>query len=258
MRDNSRCQVEILLTEFWDPISGPLFPNRGDQERFWKITRRFIEELSTALKGPRINAVYPDSGVAAMLSYQWKDSGLPCRITSLTDRFPVTPEDEVIIVACPDPPGADECIKLVRTAREQDEQEGRPYRPVVLFNPRLSSGDVGLGLNARRLRQNFTKNFTVTYSLRPIADVGSVYRRYPGLWKVFLEEEGISGRYRMIAEVPSRPAGENLDFMIREATNPATLGPDGQPAPSQGQQSFINQVQSVVASLNYFMKSLSR
>lgn len=169
-------QVEILLTEFWDPISGPIFPNRGDQERFWKITRRFVEELSTALKTPVVNAVriglgsalcarcgdlqatglaawrgesvaaqgegsnrsvrtegrllgsccmyfhhfwcltcnlnssthtqvqafaspltvcqpcaqvYPDAGVAAMLSYQWKEDGIPFRITSLTDRLPV-------------------------------------------------------------------------------------------------------------------------------------------------------------------------
>lgn len=43
--------------------------------------------------------------------------------------------------------------------------------------------------------------------------------------------------------------------MIREATTPgATIGPDGQPqAPS-----FLNQVQTVMASLNYFMRSLSK
>eukprot|EP00955_Chlamydomonas_euryale_P066062 359437-Chlamydomonas_euryale.AAC.2 len=65
-----------------------------------------------------------------------------------------------------------------------DEREGREYRPVVLFNPRLNSGDVGLGLNARRMRSTFLNNFVVTYSLRPINEVGSVYRRYPGMWKV--------------------------------------------------------------------------
>lgn len=53
-----------MLTEFWDPISGPIFPNRGDQERFWKITRRFVEELSTALKTPVVNAVRIGLGVA--------------------------------------------------------------------------------------------------------------------------------------------------------------------------------------------------
>ena len=86
----------------------------------------------------------------------------------------------------------------------------------------LCSGDVGLGLNARRLREGFTKNFTVTYSLRPIDDVGSVYRRYPEMWKVFLEEEGMPGRYKLIAEKPSRPAGvfnreeETFDFEASE------------------------------------------
>ncbi len=46
------------------------------------------------------------------------------------------------------------------------------------------SGDVGLGLNARRLRDRLLNQFVVTYSLRPIGDLGSVYRRYPGLWQV--------------------------------------------------------------------------
>lgn len=69
-----------------------------------------------------------------------------------------------------------------------------PDRPVVLFNQRLSSGDVGIGLNARRLRTNFLNNFTVTYSLRPVGDVGTVFRRYPGMWKVFVEEPDLPGR----------------------------------------------------------------
>lgn len=46
------------------------------------------------------------------------------------------------------------------------------------------SGDVGLGLNARRLRDRLLNQFSVTYSLRPIGDIGSVYRRYPGMWQV--------------------------------------------------------------------------
>lgn len=53
-----------------------------------------------------------------------------------------------------------------------------------MFNPRLASGDVGVGLSIRRLRESFLNRFTTTYSLRPIADVGSVFRRYPGTWQV--------------------------------------------------------------------------
>lgn len=58
----------------------------------------------------------------------------------------------------------------------------------------LCSGDVGIGLNARRLRETFLKRFNVTYSLRPVADVGTVFRRYPGLWMVFVEEPELPGR----------------------------------------------------------------
>lgn len=34
------------------------------------------------------------------------------------------------------------------------------------------------------MRDSFLNRFTTTYSLRPIADVGSVFRRYPGMWQV--------------------------------------------------------------------------
>lgn len=60
--------------------------------------------------------------------------------------------------------------------------------------PPFRSGDVGIGLNARRMRNNFLNNFTVTYSLRPVGDIGTVFRRYPGMWKVFIEEPDLPGR----------------------------------------------------------------
>lgn len=72
----------------------------------------------------------------------------------------------------------------------------------------LCSGDVGVGLNVRRLTKQFLSTFTTSYSLRPIADLGSVFRRYPGLWQVFLEDPSTEpGRYILAAERPSRPAG---------------------------------------------------
>ena len=59
----------------------------------------------------------------------------------------------------------------------------------------LCSGDVGIGLNARRLRQSFTNRFNITYSLRPVGELGTVYRRYPEQWKVFVEEPELPGRW---------------------------------------------------------------
>lgn len=50
-------QVEILLPEFWDPGSGPIFAEEGDQQRFWKLTRRFIENLAQGTGRSSIKAV---------------------------------------------------------------------------------------------------------------------------------------------------------------------------------------------------------
>uniref|UniRef100_A0A383WB98 DUF1995 domain-containing protein n=1 Tax=Tetradesmus obliquus TaxID=3088 RepID=A0A383WB98_TETOB len=249
----NRCQVEIHLPEYWDPISGPIFPNKGDQERFWRMTRRFVEALAAQTGATSVKAVYPDAGVAAMLTYQWTDKTFA--VDSLNARRPVSPEDELVVICCPDPFGAEECQRTVRQVAEQDEKAGVMERPVVLFNQRLSSGDVGIGLNARRLRETFLKRFNVTYSLRPVADVGTVFRRYPGLWMVFVEEPELPGRYRMVKEQPNRPAGEALDEIIMQALNPgAAAGGEGQPQ----QQGLLGSIGSTMASMQRFMRSLSQ
>jgi hypothetical protein len=50
------------------------------------------------------------------------------------------------------------------------------------------SGDVGLGLNVRRMRNDFLSSFLVSYSLRPVGDSGTVFRRYPGRWQVIIPQ----------------------------------------------------------------------
>lgn len=58
-------QVEILLPEFWDPASGPVFAEEGDQQRFWKLTRRFVDSLAKGTNSKNIKAVSACSFVAA-------------------------------------------------------------------------------------------------------------------------------------------------------------------------------------------------
>lgn len=70
------------------------------------------------------------------------------------------------------------------------------------------SWDVGVGLNVRRIRQEFLSKFLTTYALRPIGEVGSVFRQYPHPWKVFVEDKSTPGRYLLAANCESRPAGE--------------------------------------------------
>lgn len=71
-----------------------------------------------------------------MLTNQWQDASF--RIASLEDRKPITPEDELVVIACPDPFAATDCQRVVRSLAEQDDQAGGLPRPVVLFNQRLS------------------------------------------------------------------------------------------------------------------------
>lgn len=92
--------------------------------------------LSRAATACSVKAVYPDAGVAAMLTYQWTDKSFA--VDSLNARRPVSPEDELVVICCPDPFGAEECQRTVRQVAEQDEKAGVMERPVVLFNQRLS------------------------------------------------------------------------------------------------------------------------
>lgn len=51
-----------------------------------------------------------------MLSYQWQDRTFT--IDSLNSRRPVNTSDELIVIACPDPPGAEDCLRTVRQVRK--------------------------------------------------------------------------------------------------------------------------------------------
>jgi hypothetical protein len=100
------------------------------------MTRRYVESLAAATGATSVKAVYPDAGVAAMLAHNWEDRTFA--IDSLNARRPVSADDDLIVICCPDPFGAEECQRTVRQVSEQDEKAGVMDRPVVLFNQRLS------------------------------------------------------------------------------------------------------------------------
>ena len=74
--------------------------------------------------------IFPDIGVAAYLRNAWEDAGF--RITSLNDRTPVTGTEDLVIMAAPDPPGAEDCVRVNRMVSADT--------PLVLLNPRIVSG----------------------------------------------------------------------------------------------------------------------
>lgn len=240
----SKCVVEILLPDFWDPNSGPVYSEEGDQQRFWKMTRRFIDDIVENSVGvTKIRAIYPDAGVAAMLRNQWSDATF--EVSSLNDRKPVAEDDELVIMAAPDPPSLDRIVKI--------SNELLPTQTLVMFNPRLSSGDVGVGLAMRRLRDNFLRDFMTSYSLRPIGDVGSVFKRFPSQWQVFVADQDMPGRYVLAAERPSRPGGEELDIIVMKALGVEDDGDGGEKELGIGDQISI-----LARQMQRFMKSLSQ
>lgn len=241
----SKCVVEILLPDFWDPNSGPVYSEEGDQQRFWKMTKRFIDDIvDKSAEGRKVKAIYPDAGVAAMLRNQWSDAAFS--VSSLNDRKPVDEEDELIVMAAPDPPSLDKIVKISNSLE--------PTQTLVMFNPRLTSGDVGVGLAMRRLRDSFLGEFMTTYSLRPIGDIGSVFKRFPSQWQVFIADKESPGRYTLAAERPSRPGGEELDIIVMKA-----LGVDDSAHGEEGQGLGLgDQVSLFARQMQRFMKSLSQ
>lgn len=201
-----RVVVECFLPDLFDPISGGVMAEEGDQQKYWDMSRSFCRYLQEEMDPEMMNVVYPDVGVAAMLGPQM---GLPApdkaRVTSLTDRIIIGEGDSLLVVANPDPPGAEKVTQV--TADLLDE------RPIVLFNPRLASGDAGIGLNVRRMRSRFLSTFTTAYSMRPFGD-GTVFKKYPEIWKVFVDDPDVLGRYLLAGESFDRPAGDDLDLLL--------------------------------------------
>ena len=144
-----------------------------------------------------------------------------------------------------------------------------------MFNPRLVSGDVGIGLNVRRLRDGFLSTFATAYALRPVGEVGTVYKRWPGKWQVFVEDETSPGRYKLAGDGKGfdvAPAGEALDLIFSQAlSRPSSGGNDASssvrrtgdgsrldPTDDGAQIGLGERVGSVVRGLQRFMKQLSQ
>lgn len=71
--------------------------------------------------------MYPDMGVAAMLENQWEDKKF--KLGSMNDRVLVDPNDDLIVIAAPDPLASGACQKLAGGLSGD--------QTLVMFNPRL-------------------------------------------------------------------------------------------------------------------------
>ena len=75
---------------------------------------------------------------------------------------------------------------------------------VVLLNPSLEDGAVGIGSVARARRKGFLAQWQEAYALRPFAD-GALRRAHPGEWELYrLDPDG----FRLAGRFAQKPSAE--------------------------------------------------
>ncbi|XP_058110998.1 uncharacterized protein LOC131253900 [Magnolia sinica] len=227
-----RAIVELLIPQL------QFLDDEGAQGELWELSRIFLESLQEETGFQRVRAIFPDAGAAALLKYRWKDATFG--FSSLSDRKTVENEDEIVVMVVPDYQML-EYVERIASLLSDD-----PPRPLIMWNPRLISEDVGVGFNVRKLRKFFLSTFTVVYSMRPLP-AGAVFRCYPGLWKVFYDDKDRPNRYLLAKEQPSRPDAEDIEIIFGDVADKSEKGP-----------SLFARAAGMFSSLNRFMKVISK
>ncbi|KAK6233124.1 hypothetical protein SCA6_003197 [Theobroma cacao] len=227
-----RAIVELLIPQL------QFLDDEGAQAELWELSRIFLDTLIEETGCQKVRAIFPDAGAAALLKYLWKDAAFG--FASLSDRKPVEHQDEIIVMVVPD------YQMLDRVERIASELSDDPPKPLIMWNPRLISEDVGVGFNVRKLRRYFLSSFSTVYSMRPFA-AGAVFRCYPGLWKVFYDDKDRPGRYLLAKELVSRPDAEELEIIYGNVDEKSKQGP-----------SLFSQAAGIFSSLNRFMKAIAK
>ncbi|KAL3843962.1 hypothetical protein ACJIZ3_001365 [Penstemon smallii] len=228
----TRAIVELLIPQL------QFLDDEGAQAELWELSKIFLDTLIEETGGQRVKAVFPDAGAAALLKYQWKDAAFG--FSSLGDRKPVNSEDEIVVMVVPD------YQMLEYVERIASDLSDDPPRPLIMWNPRLISEDVGVGINVRRLRRDFLSKFTIVYSMKPLPS-GAVFRCYPGSWKVFYDDAERPNRYLLAKEQIRRPDIEDLEIIFGGLQDNTEKG-----------RSLFDQAAGIFSSFNRFMKVISR
>ncbi|WCJ43154.1 hypothetical protein M5689_023915 [Euphorbia peplus] len=225
-----RAIVELLIPQL------QFLDDEGAQAELWGLSRVFLDTLIAETGSQKIKAIFPDAGAAALLKYQWKDAAFG--FASLSDRKPVESEDEIVVMVVPDYQMLSYVEKIASSLADE------PPRPLIMWNPRLISEDVGVGINVRNLRRYFLRSFSTVYSMRPLPS-GAVFRCYPGIWKVFYDDKDRPNRYLLAKEFISRPDAEEIEILFGGMGEKSEEGP-----------SFFTQAAGAFSSVNRFMRAI--
>ncbi|MBD2532290.1 DUF1995 family protein [Nostoc flagelliforme FACHB-838] len=216
----TRIQVEFLFPEL----------------KFMPVAEQFLP-LFTEYDS-RLKIFFADAGAAALARRNWVDAPFQIldigtgRAASLQEK--IQPEDEIFLFIAPTCVEVPQLEKLCEIISD---------RPLVFLNPRLEdAGTVGIGYTARKVRDRFISTIESAYYLRPIDDESALYRCYPGQWEVWLET---NGEYQRIAELPTKPSGDELDLILLKGQPQTTTDATSAKKPN------------VFKSLQRFLKALS-
>lgn len=199
------------------------------------LAREFADFFSEY--GMGLKLFFPDTGAAALARRDWGKT--PFQVTDIgSSRTPVETKvsdtDQVFLVIAPSAVEVNLVEKLCNLAG---------HRPVILLIPQLEDVSiVGIGYAARQLRERFISLLESAYYYRPL-EGAVVLRTYPQLWQVWRQSEE-NQEYELIAEVPQKPLGENLERILQGQRDDT---PDNNsPSPS-----------GLFASLKSFLKALN-
>ncbi len=200
-----------------------------------EFSQLFVDE------GLGLRVIFPDTGAAALAKRDWGE--VPFLMGDLGSRYTpverkIADSDGVFLVVSPSAVEVQSVEKLCELAGD---------RPVILLIPQLEDVSiVGIGYAARQLRQRFLSTLFTAYYFRPL-DGAVVLRSHPSLWQVLLEKRD---GYELLTELPEKPAGEALERLLMEGTNPSdSSGETSSPGPKRG---------GIMANLNRFLKALSQ
>ncbi len=216
----TRLQVEIMIPELKVmPVAASFLP--------------MLEGLDLNLR-----VFFPDAGAAALARRDWGEK--PYDVRGIGElKAAIQPEDQLFLFIEPSSVEVKDVEKLCEQAGD---------RPVILLNPRLEDiATIGIGYAGRQLRERFLNAIESCYHLRPL-DGGAILRAYPDPWQVWLETD--PDQYKVIAELPRKPVGEELERIFIAATTPAEGDPNAaQPTKQPIKKGFLADLQNMFRAL---------
>lgn len=161
--------------------------------------------------GNQWQALFADAGMAALAQRDWFDlvekHDLSFRGVN-EGRIAMRPEAQAFLLVSPSAIEVDQLEKLLALAGD---------RPFILFNPRLESAEIGIGLTARRLRERFINTFQVIYYLQPL-EQGALLRAYPHQWQLWQNPAIPETTMQLVYESVDRPSLEEIFQQLRQRT----------------------------------------